>query len=220
MIRQAGDAHLPESQRRINRQLVAAALARDAVQIQQMRQAGASLEAPGPSGFSPLSEYAGFGTAEQCEALLDAGANPNGEGVAGVAHGGNPAFTAVRFFQRNREAAHILRMLAARGADFNATASRANPPLTGETVLHTAARIGAVACGQALLDGGASPQARNAAGEQSAEAARAHGHGEFAGLLEARMDEAHMDHDPSMDWDADLNCDAEIQPDGSLSLGM
>ena len=199
MIRKAGDAHLPEEQRNLNTALVTAALRRDRSEVASLKGEGADIEAPRPLGFSPLSEYAAFGTVAECKALLEAGASPDGSAEMSDA-GKSPVFSAVLLAKNKDDRAEVIGLLAEAGADFNGAANTAPMPLTGDTALHVAARIGDEACGRALLDGGASPQAHNALGESPAECARGYGHGAFAEMLDAHLAEAHAEHDPSMDW--------------------
>ena len=206
MIRKAGDAHLPESQRKLNTALVAAALRRDESEVASLKARGADIEAPRPLGFSPLSEHAAFGTLGECRALLDAGASPDGSPDMAAA-GKSPVFSAVLLAKNKDGRPDVIALLAERGADFNGAADSAPNPLTGDTALHVAARIGDEACARALLDGGASPQAQNALGERPAECARSCGNEAFADVLDAHMAEAHMDHDPSMDWHFDHQAD-------------
>jgi ankyrin repeat protein len=136
--------------------------------------AGASLRALDPEGMGAL-HWAAQGSPEACQALLEAGADPDLQSAAGS----RPAHFAARMAQ-----AEAIEALGAAGANLSLADGR------GDTPLHICASDGMEACVEALARMGADPNARDAEGRTPLHVARASC---AAALLSAGTDPTALD---------------------------
>ena len=164
MVRKSANEHLSSERQLLNKRLVEQALAGNEEAVSALKAEGASFEDLLPMGFTPLSHYAVFGTTEDCRKLVDAGADIN----FGASDSNSPAHNVVRFSDREG-ACESIENLSRLGADFNL---QSRSCFKGETVLHTAARVGSEPIVRALLKAGADPVIENAMGETPADVAR------------------------------------------------
>lgn len=121
-------------------------------------KAGASFDALDPEGMGAL-HWAAQASPEACQALLEAGADPDLPSATGA----RPAHFAARMAQ-----AESIEALGAAGADLSLADGR------GDSPLHICASEGMEACVAALSRLGADPNARDAQGRSPLHIARPH----------------------------------------------
>lgn len=156
------------------RELFDAAYRGDVAAVQRYLSEGADPDYRNPGGWTPLMIAAAERHLDAVILLLQAKADPNRRNAYGR--------TALMFASRYGQLAIVERLLAA-GADPNVVPADA----TGWTALVSAATEGHAAVVRALLDKGADPSIRTREGLTPLDVARASGHLEVAGLLEAAM---------------------------------
>ena len=160
--------------RKQNLSLVEAAAIGEEEKVAALIEAGASVNAISPDGFSPLGFAAKFGHPEVASELLSRGANAN-------AISQNPMKVAPLHSALAGGHVSIARMLLEAGADPAAVNGE------GWTPLHYVAELGDAEVAKLLLEQGATPYVQNHSGQSPSDLAVKAGHHDVADAMRWHM---------------------------------